>query len=460
MSASEEFDVIIIGAGPGGYVAAIRAAQLGMRALIIDKRAELGGTCLNVGCIPSKALLHATHERERVGQLLGAEAAEKAFNLDAIHKHRNQTVKALVGGVKTLVGKRGVMIVSGMAVLKSAGETKEIQVGEIVYRAKKVILATGSKTAALPNLPFDGKTVVTSDEAIAFDELPRNLVVVGGGAIGLELGQVWSRMGVNVSVLEFLPQIAPAYDTDVATALEKSLTKRGMKIFTSTRVEGFENGKIKAMREGETLEFPADKVLVAVGRVPNSDGLGLENVSVVKDSRGRVKVDVNFETNVKGVFAIGDLIEGPMLAHKAEEDGVVCVERMAGMKPHVDYNLVPGVIYTDPEVASVGQTERQLNEKNIPFKVGKFPFTGNGRALSSHSSEGFAKVIAHAQSDRILGVQVIGAAASEMIAAAVAHMTYGGSAEDFARTSCAHPTLGEALKEAALATDKRAIHWL
>ena len=455
MSAITEFDLIIVGAGPGGYVAAIRAAQLGMKVALIDKRAELGGTCLNVGCIPSKALLHSSHERERLAQMTDAATADKAVSLESAHKHRTQTVKALVGGVKMLVSKRGIQIINGLGVIKSASE---VTVGDTTYRAKRIIVATGSKPAAIPSLPVNGTTVVTSDEAIAFDPVPRNLVVIGGGAIGLELGQVWQRMGANVTVLEFLPQIAPSYDADVAAALEKSLTKRGLKIFTSTRFEDFSQGKVKATREGEPLEFPADKVLVSVGRVPCTDGLGLATLGVKMDARGRVLADENFETNIKGIFAIGDVTPGPMLAHKAEEDGVVCVERMSGMKSKVDHDLIPGIIYTDPEVGSVGLTERQLNDKNIPFSVGKFPFTANGRALASHSSEGFAKVIAHATTDRLLGVQVIGQGASEMIAAAVAHLTYGGSAEDFARTPCAHPTLSEALKEAALAVDKRAIH--
>lgn len=436
-------------------MAAIRAAQLGMKVALIDKRAELGGTCLNVGCIPSKALLHSSHERERLAQLTDAATAEKGMPLDKAHQHRNQTVKALVGGVKMLVSKRGITIIQGLGVIKAPGE---VVVGDTTYRSKKIIIATGSKPAAIPFLPVNGTTIVTSDEAIAFDKVPQNLVVIGGGAIGLELGQVWQRMGANVTVLEFLPQIAPSYDADVAGALEKSLTKRGMKIFTSTRFEDFSQGLVKATREGEPLEFPADKVLVAVGRVPCIDGLGLPGVGVKLDARGRVSVDENFETNVKGIYAIGDVTPGPMLAHKAEEDGVVCVERMSGLKSKVDHNLIPGIVYTDPEVGSVGLTERQLNEKNIPFKVGKFPFTANGRALASHTSEGFAKVLAHAHTDRLLGVQVIGSGASEMISAAVAHMVYGGSAEDFARTPCAHPTLSEALKEAALAVDKRAIH--
>jgi dihydrolipoamide dehydrogenase len=456
MSATE-FDLLVIGAGPGGYVAAIRAAQLGMRVVLIDKRADLGGTCLNVGCIPSKALLHSTHEYERLRALAGEEVAAKSLPLEAIHRHRQQTVAALRAGVKGLVSRRGITIVQGAATVVAPGEVK---VGEITYRARHILLATGSRPASLPLLPFNGISVISSDEAIALERLPRQMVIIGGGAIGLELGQVWSRLGVEVSIVEFMPQIAAGYDSDVAAALERSLTRRGLKIYTSTHFTDYKHGRVEADREGEPIALPAEVVLVSVGRVPYTEGLGLSEVGVELDRRGRVKVDANFQTNIPGIYAIGDIIEGPMLAHKAEEEGAAFAERLAGGKAPIDHSLIPGVIYTDPEVASVGLTERAAAEQGRVVKVGKFNFTANGRALAGASSEGFVKIIADASTDRLLGVQVIGSGASELISSAVAHMTYGGSAEDLARTCHAHPTLSEALKEAAMAVDKRAIHSL
>jgi len=465
---SDALDLIVIGAGPGGYVAAIRAAQLGLKTALVEKEPTLGGVCLNVGCIPSKALLHSTemfafaagHAAEH-----GIQIEKPRIDVKALMKRKDGVVERLVGGVKMLVEKRGIEVVRGTASLTSASEVV-IKEGkkERKLKAKRILLATGSSSVELPFMKFDRKTVVSSDEAIAFTEVPQKLVVVGAGAIGLELGSVWSRLGSEVTVLEFLPRIAATYDPDVSKLAERIFKKQGMKFHTDTKVTGVKRGKgktlVTAESKGKSLEFEADKVLVAVGRRPNTSGLGLEDVGVRLSEGGRVEVDAHFQTSVKGVFAIGDLIAGPMLAHKAEEDGIAAVELMAGRAGHVDYGKVPNVIYTDPEIASVGLTEVQAKEKGLAVKVGTFPLAANGRAIATDATDGFFKVIADEDSDRLLGVQIVARHASELIAAAVTHMEYGGSAEDVARTVHAHPTLSEAFKEAALAVSKSAIHSL
>lgn len=464
----DTFDVVVIGAGPGGYVCAIRAAQLGLKTAVVEKAPTLGGTCLNVGCIPSKALLHSTemlHFAEHAAAAHGIKIPKVEVDLAALMKKKDQVVKTLVQGVSTLVTKKGAKVIQGSARLldrstvevSSEGKTQTIQ-------ARNIVLATGSAPAELPFLPYDGKTIVHSDHAIAFDAVPKNLAVVGAGAIGLELGSVWARLGSHVTVIEFLPQVAPTFDQDVSRLLERVLKKQGFAFELGAKVTGLRKEKKKqyltAERDGKALEIEADKVLVAVGRVPYTEGLGLAEAGVEVDERRRVKIDPKLQTNVPGIYAIGDLIAGPMLAHKAEEEGVAVAETIAGKAGHVNYEVMPAIIYTDPEVAAVGITEAEAKTRGTDVRVGKFSFTANGRALASDATDGFIKVIACAKTDRVLGVQMLGKNTSELIAAAATHMEYGGSAEDIARTVHAHPTLAEALKEAALAVDKRAIHSL
>lgn len=462
------YDLAVIGAGPGGYVCAIRAAQLGFKTALIDKRAELGGTCLNVGCIPSKALLHSTelyHALNTHGKSHGIQATKLALDVAGMMKNKDNVVAKLNGGVKQLVSKRDIAILQGTASLEGSGKIKIAgESGTESITAKHIVIATGSIPTAIPALPFDGKNVVSSDQAIAFDSVPAKLVVVGGGAIGLELGSVWGRLGSEVTVIEFMPQIAPACDADIAKLLARALKKQGVTCETGTSVKGIETTadgiKVLAEKGDKKLEFPADKVLVAVGRRPFTTGLGLEKVGIELDAKGRIAVDKHFKTSVEGIYAIGDVIEGPMLAHKAEDEGVALAEILAGKAGHVNYETIPAVIYTDPEVASVGIGEDFAKKQGLGVNVGKFAIAANGRAIASDATDGIAKVIACAQTDRILGVQIMAAHASEIIGSAVTHMEYRGSAEDLARTVTAHPTISEALKEAALAVEKRAIHAL
>ena len=462
----DAYDVAIIGAGPGGYVCAFRAAQLGLRVALIDKRATLGGTCLNVGCIPSKALLYSSEQlvfaRDHAadhGIRLGAVSAD----IGALLKRKDAVVSRLVGGVALLAKARKVAVITGEAAftaptvlaIKGAG-------GAVSISAKNFVIATGSAPAELPFMKFDGSTVVSSDQAIAFEKAPATLVVVGGGAIGLELGSVWSRLGSSVTVVEFLPKIVAGYDDDVVRAFSRLLAKQGLKIETGAKVTGLrtEGGRavLTAAREGNALEFPADKVLVAVGRRPFTDGLGLERAGVGLDEKGRVRVDARLRTGVPGIWAIGDVVAGPMLAHKAEEDGFAVAEWIAGKAGHIDWNLVPSIVYTDPEVASVGLGEDAAKAASIAVNIGRFNFAANARAIANDSTDGFAKIVADARTDRILGAQILGRGAGELIAEVVAHMEYGGSAEDLGRTIHAHPTMSEALKEAGLAVSKSAIH--
>jgi dihydrolipoamide dehydrogenase len=462
----DPYDVVVIGAGPGGYVCAFRAAQLGLRVALVEKRATLGGTCLNVGCIPSKALLYSSEQfvfarDHAAGHGIGTGAV--SADLGALMRRKDAVVARLVGGVAALAKARKVAVVTGEAsfasptVLSVRGPG-----GTVSLPAKNFVIATGSAPVELPFMRFDGRTVVSSDQAIAFDAVPQSLVVVGGGAIGLELGSVWARLGSRVTVVEFLPKIVAGYDDDVVRAFSRLLQKQGLTIETGAKVTGLkaDGGKavLAAEREGAALEFRAEKVLVAVGRRPYTDGLGLEAAGVALDEGRRVRVDGRLRTNVPGIWAVGDVVAGPMLAHKAEEDGVAVAEWIAGRAGHVDWNLVPAVVYTDPEVAAVGLGEDAAKAASIPVNVGRFNFAANGRAIANDSTDGFAKIVADARSDRILGAQILGRGASELIAEVVAHMAYGGSAEDLGRTIHAHPTLGEALKEAALAVAKSAIH--
>jgi dihydrolipoamide dehydrogenase len=462
----DTFDVAVIGAGPGGYVCAFRAAQLGLRVALIEKRATLGGTCLNVGCIPSKALLYSSEQlvfaRDHAADH-GITVAGVSADIAEILKRKDAVVAKLVGGVALLAKARKVTVITGEASFTSPTSlsVKAAQ-GAVVVSARNFVIATGSAPVELPFMRFDGKTVVSSDEAIAFGSVPPSLVVVGGGAIGLELGSVWARLGSSVTVVEFLPKIVAAFDDDVVRAFSRLLQKQGLKIETGAKVTGLKAGTgrpvLTAERDGKPLEFAADKVLVAVGRRPYTDGLGLDKAGVGLDEKRRVRVDERLRTGVPGIWAIGDAVAGPMLAHKAEEDGAAVAEWIAGKAGHVDWNLVPSVVYTDPEVASVGLGEDAARAASIPVNVGRFNFAANGRAIANDSTDGFVKVIADAKTDRILGAQILGRGAGEMIAEVVTHMEYGGSAEDLGRTIHAHPTMSEALKEAGLAVSKSAIH--
>jgi dihydrolipoamide dehydrogenase len=462
----EAFDVAVIGAGPGGYVCAFRAAQLGLRVALIEKGPTLGGTCLNVGCIPSKALLHSTEQlvfiRSHASEH-GIRTGEVACDIAALLRRKDAVVAKLVGGVAALAKARKVSVITGEA---SFASPTSLSVrgpgGAVAVQARNFVIATGSAPAELPFLPFDGRTVVSSNEAICFASAPASLVVVGGGAIGLELGSVWSRLGSDVTVVEFLPKIVAGFDDDVVRTLSRLLQKQGLKIETGARVTGMRLGGalpvLTAERDGKTLEFAAERILVAVGRRPYTDGLGLDRAGVSLDEKGRVRVDGRLRTGVPGIWAVGDVVAGPMLAHKAEEDGVAVAEWIAGKAGHVDWDLVPSVVYTDPEVASVGLGEDGAKAKGIPVNVGRFNFAANGRAIANGATDGFAKIVADAKTDRILGAQIIGSGAGELIAEVVAHMQYGGSSEDLARTIHAHPTVSEVLKEAALAVSKSAIH--
>lgn len=465
----DSFDLIIIGAGPGGYVCAFRAAQLGLKVALVEKRATLGGTCLNLGCIPSKALLHsseqyafAKHHAAAHGIKLGAVEVD----LPTMLKRKDEVVAKLVGGVSTLAKARKITVISGTASFVSANTISVATSASDAtqFTAKNIVIATGSAPVELPFMKFDGTTVVSSDHAIAFDQVPKKLVVVGGGAIGLELGSVWARLGAEVTVVEFLPKIIATYDDDVVRAFSRLLQKQGVKIETGAKVTELKrDGKatvLVAERDGQRLEFPADKILVAVGRRPFTEGLGLDKVGVKLDEKKRIQVDDHLRTAVPGVWAIGDVVAGPMLAHKAEEDGVAVAEWIAGKHGHVNWELVPAIVYTTPEVASIGLGEDAAKAKGLAVNIGKFNFGANGRALANDAADGYVKIIADAKTDRILGAQIVGPGAGELISEVVTHMEYGGSAEDLARTIHAHPTLSEAVKEAGLAVSKSAIHAL
>jgi dihydrolipoamide dehydrogenase len=474
----DSFDVAIIGAGPGGYVCAFRAAQLGLKVALIEKRATLGGTCLNVGCIPSKSLLqlseHFAWARNQAAAS-GIKLSGVELDLATMMKKKDGVVQKLIGGVAQLAKARKVTVITGTATLTSPTtiDVSPAVAGAITtVSAKNIVIASGSVAAELSFLPFDRKTVVSSDTAISFETVPQKLVVVGGGAIGLELGSVWSRLGSDVTIVEFLPKIAASYDDDVVRLLGRLLAKQGLKIEVNARITGLKgpasNGSssaagpavLVAERDGKPLEFPADKILVSVGRRPVSENLGMEKLGVQLDEKKRIRVDDHLRTSVPGIWAIGDVVAGPMLAHKAEEDGVAVAEWIAGKAGHVDWNLVPAIIYTDPEVAAVGLGEDGAKAKGIDVRIGKFFFAANGRAIAADAADGFVKIIADAKTDRILGAQIIGRGASELISEVVAHMEYGGSAEDLGCTIHAHPTLSEAVKEAGLAVSKSAIHAL
>ncbi len=465
---AERFDLVVIGGGPGGYVAAIRAAQLGMRVACVDKRPALGGTCLNVGCIPSKALLDSSElfalAKGRLDRH-GIQIGEVKLDLPAMMRRKEHVVRGLTDGIAFLFKKHQIVSMQGAARLTGPGKVmmKNPAGAATALEAKTTLLATGSEAASLPALPFNGTTIVSSTEALAFEKVPAHLIVVGGGYIGLELGSVWARLGAKVTVLEFLPRILAQSDGEIAGLLHKALNKQGLTLHLDTRVLGAsaQGGQmlVDAQSRGESRLFQGDKVLVAVGRRPVTAGLGLEEVGVTMEERtGRIPVDDNFQTNVPGIYALGDLIAGPMLAHKAQEEGVAFAERLSGKKTRVNYATIPSVIYTFPELASVGLTEEQVKESGRAYRVGRFPFTANARARCLDEAEGLVKVIADAGTDRLLGIHLLGPRASELIAEAVLAMEYDGSAEDIARTCHAHPTLAEALHEAALAVSQRALH--
>ena len=465
----EKFDLVIIGSGPGGYVAAIRAGQLGLKTAMVEKDKDLGGTCLNVGCIPSKALLtssdhfiFAKKEAEKHGIVVGSVDVD----LNKMQQRKEKVVKTLTGGVRALMKTNKVTTFEGfgtitapgkVSVKSSDGKTQEIE-------TKNIIIATGSAPIELPFAKFDGKTIVSSTEALTFTEPPREFLVIGAGAIGLELGSVWARLGSKVTILEFLPRIAVGFDLELSNLLQRSLTGQGITFHLETKVSAIkiDNGRVTATatRGNEELKFEAAKVLVSVGRKPFSEGLGAEKVGVEFDEKKRIKVDQHFKTNVDGIYAIGDVIAGQMLAHKAEDEGIACVERIAGKDGHINYDAIAGIIYTNPELAGVGLTEDQAKEKGIDYRVGRFPFRANARAIANDDLDGIVKFVADARADRILGAHILQHAASELIAEAVSVIDFGGSSEDLARTCHSHPTLSEAVKEAAMNVEKRALHIL
>jgi len=465
------YDLIVIGSGPGGYVCAIRAAQLGMKTAVIEKRATFGGTCLNIGCIPSKAMLNASElydEAAHKFDKMGIKVGTPAVDLAAMLKYKQDAVDGNVKGVDYLFKKNKIDAFHGAARLVAPGklEVKNADGKAQLLEAKNVVIATGSDAARLNGIDFDEKRIVSSTGALDLPAVPKKLVIVGAGIIGLELGSVWRRLGAEVTIVEFLDHILPGIDSELANQFHRILQKQGIAVRLSSKVADVDaSGKALKVKvepaaaggAAETLE--ADVVLVAVGRVPYTDGLGLEALGVKKDNRGRILVDRHFRTNVEGIFAIGDVIAGPMLAHKAEDEGVAVAEILAGQAGHVNYDVIPNVVYTSPEIASVGKTEEELKAAGIAYTVGKFPFTANARARINLTTEGFVKILADAKTDRVLGVHILGTDAGNMIGEAAVVMEFGGSAEDIARTCHAHPTLSEAIKEAALAVAKRAINF-
>lgn len=466
---ANDFDVVIIGAGPGGYVCAIRAAQLGMRVACIDKRGAPGGTCLNIGCIPSKALLHASEvfsELEHAGDM-GIKLGSVKLDLDTMMKYKQEGIDGNTKGVEFLLKKNKVDEIRGAATIRAA-DTVDVALldgGKRQLKAKHIIIATGSEVTPLPGLDVDEDMIVSSTGALELGKVPKHLLIVGAGVIGLELGSVWKRLGAEVTVVEYLDRITPGVDAELAKQFERVLKKQGLNFklgFKVTSADKQKSGVKVTIRKsddsGKDETLSCDRVLVATGRRPHTQGLGLDTVGVKLDERGRVHTDGHFATNVKGIYAIGDVIAGPMLAHKAEEEGVALAELLAGKPGHVDYNLVPGVIYTAPEVAWVGRSEEELKADGIAYNIGKFPFMANGRAKVNRVTDGFVKILADKETDLVLGVHIIGPQAGELIAEMAVAMEFSASAEDIARTCHAHPTLSEAVKEAALAVEERALH--
>ena len=464
---TEKFDSVVIGGGPGGYVCAIRLAQLGQKTACIEARGALGGTCLNIGCIPSKSLLNLSENFKKAKNFskLGIETGDVKLNLDKMMKNKEKAVSILTKGVEFLFKKNKVTYLKGfgsfvsdkkISVKGEDGKKKEIE-------AKNIIIATGSEAMPMPNVEFDEKTIVSSTGALSLKEVPKSLVVVGGGYIGLEMGSVWSRLGAEVNVIEFLDHITPGMDREISDEFMKILKKQNIKFHLNRKVTSIKktsNGvQISTSdKNGDSKEFNCDVALISIGRKPFTSNLNLSSAGVKSDEKGRIKIDKKFQTSSKNIYAIGDVIDGPMLAHKAEEEGIAVAEIIAGQSGHVNYDLIPGVIYTTPEVASIGLTEEQLKEKNKSYKIGKFPFMANSRAKAIDEPEGFVKILADKDTDKVLGVHMIGPHVGEMIAEMAVAMEFGASSEDIARTCHAHPTFSEAIKEAALSVEKRQIH--
>ena len=464
-----EFDLIVIGGGPAGYVGAIRAAQLGMSVACIEKRETLGGTCLNVGCIPSKALLNASEKYAEVasGHLagLGIEVGKTKLNLAEMMSGKDKIVSGLTGGIEHLFKKNKITRLVGTASLKGQGRVEVSASGKTQnYSGSRILIATGSVPTSLPNVEIDETRIVSSTGALALEKLPKSMVVIGAGYIGLEMGTVWSRLGTKVEVVEYLPRILPGMDMEVANKFKAMMTKQGLSFHLNTAVKSAKATKTEVTlvlvdaKSGEETEMKCDIALVSVGRKPNTEGLGLEALGVAVTERGQIIVDEDFETNIEGVFAVGDVISGPMLAHKAEEDAVAAVEIMAGQAGHVDYELVPGIVYTAPEIATLGATEEALKEASTDYKKGVFPFLANSRAKATGHTDGFVKILADAKTDKVLGCHIIAHEAGTLIHEVATAMAFGASSEDIARTCHGHPTMNEAVKEAALAVDGRAIH--
>lgn len=465
---AETYDLIVIGGGPGGYVAAIRAAQLGLKTACVEKRGSLGGTCLNVGCIPSKALLHNSHlfaEAAHEFAERGIETGPVKLNLKKLMSNKDKIVGDLTKGIEFLFKKNKVDYLKGLGTIEKAGAVVVTEgKKKTTYETKNIVVATGSDSAPLPGVEVDEKQIVTSTGALALAKVPKHLVVIGGGVIGLELGSVWARFGAKVTVVEFLDRILPTNDAEVSKQFQRILAKQGFDFRLSTKVTGAKTAKtgvtltVEPAGGGDPETIKADVVLLSIGRVPYTEGLGLEAVGVETDARGVIQVDGHFQTNVPGIYAIGDCIPGPMLAHKAEDEGVVVAEILAGQAGHIDYDAIPGIVYTWPEVASIGKTEEQLKEAGRAYKAGKFPFMANSRARCNGDTDGFVKLLADAETDEVLGCHIVGADAGNLIQEIVTVIEFGGSAEDVARTCHGHPTLTEAVKEAALAVDGRPIH--
>jgi dihydrolipoamide dehydrogenase len=462
------YDLVVIGTGPGGYVCAVRAAQLGMKVAVVEKNATLGGTCLNVGCMPSKALLHASEmfeEAEHSFAKMGVSVSTPKLDLPAMMNFKQQGIDGNVKGVDFLMKKNKIDVLKGVGKILGAGKVEVSGDGKTeTVETKNIVIATGSDIARLKGIEIDEKRIVSSTGGLSLEKVPEKLLIVGAGVIGLELGSVWHRLGAKVTVVEFLDRILPGMDGEIAKQFQRILEKQGFAFKLGAKVTGVDtsgktlSAKVEPAAGGAAETLEADVVLVCIGRVPYTEGLGLKEAGVALDNRGRVQIDPHFSTSVKGVYAIGDVVAGPMLAHKAEDEGVACAEIIAGQAGHVNYDVIPGVVYTTPEVSSVGKTEEELKQAGVAYTSGKFPFTANGRSKVNQTTDGFVKILADAKTDRVLGVHIIGREAGEMIHEACVLMEFGGSAEDLARTCHAHPTRSEAIKEAALAVGKRAIH--
>ena len=466
---SEQFDLLVIGGGPGGYVCAIRAAQLGLKTGCIESRGTLGGTCLNVGCIPSKSLLNLSDMYKKAQKdynNLGIEVGEVKLNLKKIMMNKSKSVQVLTKGVEFLFKKNKVTYIKGKGVLFSKNDVVVYENGKKTsYKSKNIVIATGSSSSSVPGIEINEKNIISSTGAISLEKVPKSMVVIGGGYIGLEMGSVWSRLGSDVTVIEYLDHIIPGMDREVSKEFQKILAKQGIKFLLNNKVIKVKDEKNKVTVEfnnnntKEKNKIECEKVLVSVGRKPYTDGLNLLKIGITRDKKGRIDVDKKFRTSVNNIFAIGDVIKGPMLAHKAEEEGIAVAEILAGQSGHVNYDVIPGVIYTSPEVAAVGKTEEELKKLNINYKIGKFPFMANSRAKVNNETEGFVKILADSKTDKVLGVHIIGPHSGDMIAEMAIAMEFGASSEDIARTCHAHPTHTEAIKEAALAVEKRPIHF-